>query len=329
MLFIDKDFVVREEARILLSKRQVAIKVKSPVFEPRLSYGVPFQPKLVGYGNHSSEEAVVVFPMIPQYFHNFFELFTRMIQLRDSGEVFKAVLIHTEDRVNGRFKSLIKAEGAHFNACHMREFLEWANIEYICMTPEELMASKFGYTYLFFIHNNGANEASIDVRGIRYEVSHFLEVPNHHVVLEGVEYLRKYFPTDGPKNRFPIFVSRKKAWDRKYPYEQDLERMMGEFGYSIVLFEDFAWLDQIKLVQNASHLVCEYGSALVNCSLASPKTRVLSINHVEGYYVHPYKYLLHKFGISHVGYNIKGDGFPQKEIRATLIGTQDFVDQSL
>ena len=329
MLAIDKDFVFKEEYRILLSQRQIVYKIKSPVFEPLNWSGVPFQGKLVGYHNQTSEEAVVVFAMIPQYFHNFFELFTKMIQLRDAGENFKAVIIHTEERVNGVFKSLIKAEGATFNACHMREFLEWAGIEYVCMTPEELMASRFGYTYLFYNYHCCEDDATITVKGVRYEVSHFLKVPNHHVLLESVEYLRKYFPTEGPKNRFPIFVSRKNAWDRKYPYEKDLEKIMTDFGYSIVLFEDMAWLDQIKLVQSASHIVCEYGSALVNCSLASPKTKVLSINHVEGYYVHPYKYLMHKFGVSHVGYNIKGDGFPQKDIRATLIGTQDFVDQSL
>ena len=329
MLFIDKGFEVRDEAKILLSPKQVVYKVKSPVFDTHRSFGVPFQPKLVGYGNHSSEDSVVVFPLIPQYFHNFFEIFTKLIQLRDSGEVFKAIIIHTEERVNGKFKSLIKAEGAAANACHMREFLEWANIEYICMTPDELRASRFGYTYLFFMDTCCEDDATITVKGLRYEVSHFLKVPNHPVILEGVEHLRRYFPTDGPKKRLPIFVSRGKAWDRKYPYEKDLESMMIEYGYAIAMFEDMSWLDQIDLVQNASHIVCEYGSALVNCSLASSKTKVLSINHVEGYYVHPYKYLMHKFGVSHVGYNIKGDGFPQKEIRATLIGTQDFVDQGL
>lgn len=329
MLFIDKGFEVKPEERILLSTKQVVYKVKAPIFETHESFGVPFQPKLAGYGDWSRQDSVVVFPMIPQYFHNFFELFTKMIQLRDSGEVFRAIIIHTEERVNGKFKSLIKAPGAVFNACHMREFLEWAGIEYICMTPEELVASKFGYTYLFFMDTCCEDDATITVKGRRYEVSHFLKVPNHPVIGEGVAHLRQYFPAEPPKKRFPVFISRKNAWDRKYPYERDLEQMMIDNGYAIALFEDMSWLDQIKLVQDATHLVCEYGSALVNCSLSTSGTKVFAINHVEDYYVHPYKYLLNKFGVSLVGYNIKGDGFPQKEIQATLMGTQDFINNNL
>lgn len=329
MLFIEKDFEVHAEERILLSPKQVVFKVKSPVFTTHWSSGVPFQAKLTGYGDWNNQDAVVVFPLIPQYFHNFFELFTKMIQLRDAGENFKAVIIHTEDRVDGKFKSLIKAEGAQCNATHMREFLEWANIEYICMTPEELHASKFGYTYLFYMDTCCEDDATITVKGLRYEVSHFLKVPNHPVILEGVTHLRQYFPSDGPKERFPVFISRKQAWDRKYPFEHELEKLMVDLGYAIALFEDMSWLDQIKLVQSASHIICEYGSALVNCSLSTPGTKVLSINHVEDYYIHPYKYLMHKFGVSHVGYNIQPEGFPLKQIRATIIGTQDFVNQSL
>ena len=64
----------------------------------------------------------------------------------------------------------------------MREFLEWAGIEYICMTPEELVASKFGYTYLFFMDTCCEDDATITVKGRRYEVSHFLKVPNHTVI---------------------------------------------------------------------------------------------------------------------------------------------------
>ena len=66
MLAIDKDFVFKEEYRILLSQRQIVYKIKSPVFEPLNWSGVPFQGKLVGYHNQTSEEAVVVFAMIPQ-----------------------------------------------------------------------------------------------------------------------------------------------------------------------------------------------------------------------------------------------------------------------
>ena len=95
MLFIDKGFEVKPEERILLSTKQVVYKVKAPIFETHESFGVPFQPKLAGYGDWSRQDSVVVFPMIPQYFHNFFELFTKMIQLRDSGEVFRAIIIHT------------------------------------------------------------------------------------------------------------------------------------------------------------------------------------------------------------------------------------------
>jgi hypothetical protein len=272
------------------------------VFSTHESYQVFFQPKIVGQGDLAGVDSVIAFPIIPQYFHNFFEIFTKTLILKIKNESFKVVLVHTEEKQEGVFYSLIRDHPkATCNAAHLKEFFDWAGIEFICLTPQELEESRFEFAYLFYNPTVYGLDRSKTHNDKVYELSHFLKVPDAHIVAQDVELLRDLLPKYHSKPNNKIYISRKKALDRKYKFEHELSVLLVSLGYREIFFEDMTFLEQLKEVQEASHIVCEYGSALVNCGMVSEPTTVLSINHVEGYYVPTYQEVFNKFGINHTG----------------------------
>ena len=325
MTFIAKDLQVIEEEVALVDKTHLITKVKSPVFSVHESYKVYFQPKVVYQGSWKGSESVIAFPVIPQYFHNFFEIFTKSLILKNLGEQFKVVLVHTEGKQDGMFYSLLRGHpNATCNAAHLKEFFDWAGIGIICLTPQELKESKFEYVYLFYNQTAYGVDRSHNRDGAVYELSHFLKVPYGKIVAKDISLLRRLLPRYSPKPNNKIFISRKKAVDRKYEFEGDISNTLAKVGYREVLFENLSFLDQIREVQEASHIVCEYGSALVNCSLVSSGTKILSINHVENYFVSTYHDVFEEFDINHTGLNFYGGHSPARALRDTLRASQDF-----
>jgi len=325
MTFITKTLEIQEDYVALVNQTHLITKVKSPVFSTHESYRVFFQPKIVGQGDWSGSDSVIAFPIIPQYFHNFFEIFTKTLTLKIKNEPFKVVLVHTEEKQDGVFYSLIRNHPkATCNAAHLKEFFDWAGIEFICLTPQELEDSRFECAYLFYNATVYGLDRSNTHNDKVYELSHFLKVPYAYIVAQDIALLRTLFPKHPPKANNKIYISRKKASDRKYKFENEVSALLVSLGYREVFFEDMTFLEQLKEVQEASHIVCEYGSALVNCGLVSETTKVLSINHVEGYYVPTYHEIFNNFGINHTGLCLYGTASPVRALEGTLRASQDF-----
>ena len=325
MTFITKTLEIQEDYVALVNQTHLITKVKSPVFSTHESYRVFFQPKIVGQGDWSGSDSVIAFPIIPQYFHNFFEIFTKTLTLKIKNEPFKVVLVHTEEKQDGVFYSLIRNHPkATCNAAHLKEFFDWAGIEFICLTPQELEDSRFEFAYLFYNATVYGLDRSKTHNDKVYELSHFLKVPYAYIVAQDIALLRTLFPKHPPKANNKIYISRKKASDRKYKFENEVSALLVSLGYREVFFEDMTFLEQLKEVQEASHIVCEYGSALVNCGLVSETTKVLSINHVEGYYVPTYHEIFNNFGINHTGLCLYGTASPVRALEGTLRASQDF-----
>lgn len=327
MTFVDPNFEVCGD-KLLFEDRHLLVKVKNPVFGVHDSYRVTFQPKLIGYHDTEAKGSVLVFPLIPQYFHNFFEIFTKVLILKTLKESFKVVLVHPENKINGVFPSLLREyEEASCNASHLKDFLDFVGVEFLCLNPFELVSSRFRHVYLSYLDKSYKNSDSTqEYENKSFELFHFLKVPFSETLVKDVRLLRELFPHTCYEKKDRIFISRKKAWDRKYSHQDSLESMMNRLGYRSVLLEDMPLLEQFQTVQSASHIVCEYGSALVNCSLVGEGTKIFSINHTEGYYVDPYHAIFKAYNINHTGLSILDRSDPLKAISASLRASQDFYE---
>lgn len=326
MTFIDPSFSVAGSEQLTFDNRHLILKVKSPSFTTHDSYRVPFQPKLMGHHDTPNKTAVLVFPLIPQYFHNFFEIFTKILILKELQQDFKLVLIHPETKENGVFPSLIRGHAeATCNAAHIKDFTDLVGVEIICLNPDEFLKSKFGHVFLSYMTPGyGGSDAKQELGGSIFELYHFLKVPFSDILVKDISLIRNLFPTQTPTPNNKIFISRKKAWDRKYEHQGELELLMNRAGYRSVLLEDLSLIEQINVVQTASHIVCEYGSALVNCGLLGAETKVFSINHTRGYYVDPYHAIFRHYGVNHTGISVAGQEDPLNAVISSLRASQDF-----
>lgn len=304
---LSKSLIVQEqniEKTIKINDRQFVQKVIYPVFDIYHFSGVPFQPIITEFKKIDSyqEKAVVVVPLILQYFHNYFEIFSKLIYLQENGEKFKVVFIHNyHTKDNGIFNSLIRgSKDAIDNIGHWKEFLEYRNIDFICLTLKEFKEFTAKNTYIFYNDAEyGDLESYYNFDDKRYAVSHFLLQPNPSILVKDMEHMRNVYPKHKTLENKKIYISRKKTWDRKWDQEDALEELLVSRGYENVFMEDIEFLDQIKTIQEASHIVCLYGSALVNCSLCSTETKILSINITNGYRVPVYQDIFDHFGIKH------------------------------
>jgi hypothetical protein len=307
VISLSKSLVVQEhniEKTIKINDRQFVQKVVYPVFDVYPFSGVSFQPRVTEFKKIGSyqEKSVVVVPLIPQYFHNYFEFFSKLIYLQENKEKFKVVFIHNYHTKSGNvFNSLIRgSKDAIDNIGHWKEFLEYRKIEFICLTLEEFKGFTAKNTYIFYNDGEyGGLESYYNFDDKRYAVSHFLLQPNPSILVKDMEHMRNVYPKHKTLENKKIYISRKKTWDRKWDQEDALEELLVSRGYENVFMEDVEFLDQIKTIQEASHIVCLYGSALVNCSLCSTETKILSINITRGYRVPVYQDIFDHFGIRH------------------------------
>lgn len=323
---IDKDF-------IYINEHEFFAKVRGARFDVHNTFDLSYQP-LISYVDVDKIQEninVILFPIIPQYFHNFFEMFTKIIKLKKYGERFKVVLVFdsnyhkldpyiANEKTNNVFNFLIRSlNWTGVNSAHIKEFLDYINVEYICLTVEELKSFAPEYCYLFFDDGEYQQEDPfIFTNNKKYNLCNFLKVPNLHITLNDIDNLRYILPTSFVSKENKIFISRKKTVFRKYKYEEELENLAISLGYQIIFLEDLDFLTQIKLLQTSSHIVCPYGSALVNGCLLGPENNVLAINYTQGYRVKLYEDFFNKYNVPYTEVNIN-DNFDPTEYLLKVI----------
>lgn len=309
MLYLSNKFnLEKEQYEILnLTNNQIAIKIKNPRFIIHEEYKLPWQAML--YKTQTTDrydyDNVVVVPLIPQYFHNFYEVFPKLVLLKNMKENFIVVIVRPEERETGIFYSLIRNNNlAQCNAAHMLDFLKYFNINFVCLTPEELMSKKYKSTYLFYDSGSyGGLDHTIAYNDTKYTISYFLKVPVPEILLENSLLLRNEFPKIDIDINTKIFISRKKGHHRPYEHQDKLENSIIELGYESVLMEDLSLLDQIKYIQKTEWIVVPYGSGLVNGAFCN-KNKILSLNYTEGYYVDTYDKIFNMYNIDYKNINI-------------------------
>jgi hypothetical protein len=303
MTFINDDLIDIPIKDIFeVNRHEIILKLSRPDFSLRDSYGVYFQPVISSFNSKETyiDESIFIFPVIPQYFHNFFEIFPKLIALKNTNRKFKVILLYAEE-LNSKnvFYSLDRGpEYRISNSAHVKDFLDYENINYECINVSDINKVNYEQCFVFYSEVLGLPVDRTYVHNYKqYELEHFLKVPNIKVLQQSVEQLRNIFPKTNVVPYNKVFISRKKAIDRKWEYEDRLELLMLEMGYQVVLLEDMPLLDQIHLLQSAEKIVCLYGSALVNCTLLSNSHKVLAINPTKDYDIYVYSSLLEYFSI--------------------------------
>lgn len=79
-----------------------------------------------------------------------------------------------------------------------------------------------------------------------------------------------------------LFISRSRSRGRKIANEEEVQARLIELGFSVVHLEDFGFLDQVRLFQQADEVVAQHGAGLVNIAFMRPGTRVIELIRRQG-----------------------------------------------
>ena len=316
---IDIDTVPIEKI-IELGDKELAIKVNNPRLGLHDFHVLPFHSHIESFYESDldeyDEESVIIFPLIPQYFHNMYEIFIKILKLKESGEKFKVIFLFGANakKSNGIFDFMLRKEDGAPNAAHVYDFFKHIkDVEFACYDIVEFLNIKIKSAYLYFDSayygydkkEDRYNDIVYPYNGKNFEINHFLKVPSHLLFAENSKILRDSFPKNNVVKGKKIYISRLLANDRKFIKEKELETFMKDLGYEIVFLENMAMLDQIKMVQQSEKIVCLYGSALVNCcTFCTSENSILSINTTKNYNIDIYHLNASQFNIPFVKHDI-------------------------
>jgi hypothetical protein len=308
-------------------------------------YGLNFYmyPSVVGFHDkHNAEysgKSVYIASYTAKYFHVILELLPKIFAIKEIDPDFKLILVGNQDKdKDGIFIGLQKEKYYAPNgvldhdASHLRYWLDKLNIDFECINLKDIKDKSFNYdsAYLFYERRRFNYLKEKDVfneiwfnghRVIYDEVQHD---PHHmyyrmHQGLDSgqIKYLKsnilnilKSDYSDIKRNSKKIYISRRN-FSRSYKNEKEIELYFNSIGYESVFFEDLNPLEQIKMCQESSDIVCYLGSSIVNSYFANPGTslKVLAlddpnmpdfINSTYDYY----KNILTVFGIKSTIINI-------------------------
>lgn len=115
-----------------------------------------------------------------------------------------------------------------------------------------------------------------------------LLIPGHvtetgHFNSEVMGQLRNFFLTKaGNANQFrKLFLSRRKAETRRLLNENEFEQLTAEYGFQTVFLEDMTFLQQIRLLNEASVIIGVHGAGLTNMLFMNPGTRMVELRRKE------------------------------------------------
>ncbi len=103
-----------------------------------------------------------------------------------------------------------------------------------------------------------------------------------------------------------IYISRKKASNRRIVNEQEVINLLEKLGFKTITLESISVAQQASLLAHSQVIVATHGAGLTNLVFCHPRTKVIEIFHPE--YVMNYYWLLSNIcGLEH--YHLIGDEF--------------------
>jgi hypothetical protein len=295
---------------IHLSEDEIAVKVQD--VEINMTYRSNlYQPIIYNVSKPTKDykKTDLFVPLIEQYYHNFLEIFPRILLLKKNKQNFRIVLVSKEGKENGIFFSLIKNhKHAKSNTTHVKDFLDYFKIDYVCMTPSELILYNTKYTYVFYhrtdgvdfeISNNFIGDTFFKYDDKNYKITNLLPPLTKNVLLQNVEIMQNIFPNKTKNKLNKIYISRKKSFNRAYEEEEKIEFLLQSIGYKIIYLEDMHLFNQINEIRSASHIVCLFGSSLVNALLCQKSTKIFSIKTVRNFECPTYAFIFDRMNIEY------------------------------
>lgn len=83
----------------------------------------------------------------------------------------------------------------------------------------------------------------------------------------------------GPHRK--IFLSRRTSTWRRLANDTDVAGLLSKEGYETIIIENYDFAEQVRIFQEASHIVAANGSALQNVIFCDPSVRLLILAHPE------------------------------------------------
>jgi hypothetical protein len=235
------------------------------------------------------QKDVFVIPYIEKYFHNFLELFPKILFLKSVNPFFKLIIVSNESTdINPKTRTFYSWEkdftDLDHNLSNLKQFLDMSEISYICTSIDsDLFKSMVAQSaYIFFDFKKYIGDKRPNFYPINYNLPN--SYPFHPTTAQTSESLLPYLDImkgihqDELTGNRKIYVSRKNFPERKLDNEEKLEDFLKEKGYEIVYFENMSIIDQIKTVKESKEIIILNGSSAVNCMLANPGTKVWVFN---------------------------------------------------
>jgi len=305
--------------KIDLTQNTFAYKVKDPVYDlwlrgPEFN-AAPFIPYF-GKGNNRINETVIPLFFAPQYFHNFLEVFPKLIRLKQEGENFKVLLItnYVIDKDKGLPEMLIEGSPINISSdkCnYLKKFYSNLGIEIMFISFDDFKMTSFDYSYVFYEKSSDKNsygfwkmwDKNLQIKCENlfncWSQDLFLEGHPTQFYIDNIEIMKSFFPEKKSNLDKKIYVSRKNFYMRKIKEEFKLEEYMAQKGYEIVYLENYSVEDQIEIIRESSEIVCLSGSSLVNCMLANPGTKVIEMSFDDPPVVYLYSEMFKRYKIEH------------------------------
>jgi hypothetical protein len=265
--------------------------------------------------NINLHKDVYVIPYIEKYFHNMMEFFTNILYLKKHKKDFMLVVVcdkqddwNPQTRLPYGWEDSDEANRSH----SFKQLLDFEKINYVCFpsTSKDFleMVPKSGYFFYDNIDNlfyENLTRAYPKKMYLRSHVPHEPCITHTKESMETrVDLLLEWAPKYNTKNR-KVYIARKNFGDRILKNEDSLIEYMTSIGYETIYFENHSVLEQIKIVQESSHIVVQSGSSLFNCLFANQNTYI--------YEIESHKYDVGIYRLTFEKYNI-----PWKKVRMAI-----------
>lgn len=235
------------------------------------------------------QKDVFVIPYIEKYYHNFLELFPKILFLKSVNPFFKLIIVSNQSTdINPKTRTFYSWEkdftDLDHNLSNIKQFLDMSEISYICTSIDsDLFKGMVAQSaYIFFDFKKYIGDKRPNFYPINYNLPN--SYPFHPTTAQTSQSLLPYLDImkgihheELTGNR-KIYVSRKNFPERKLDNEERLEDFLKEKGYEIIYFENMSIIDQIKTVKESKQIIILNGSSAVNCMLANPGTKVWVFN---------------------------------------------------
>ena len=101
---------------------------------------------------------------------------------------------------------------------------------------------------------------------------------NDSLVLKMREYFINFLPKKNDLNfGNKIYISRRKATRRRIENEDELIAVIETYGFKVVIFESYTWLEQASIMLNAEFLLSNHGAGLSNMVFMKPECSVFEL----------------------------------------------------